>query len=162
MVRVRRSTRLLAAAAPAECIGADMECPKCRLENPPSAARCYCGYSFGARPTAARGSSTTQARSAKGQGALAGCIAGWGVSGCLIPLGILLCFTGIGAIVGVPMILGGVMAPLLGPLMGLGALKGRCPWCGTGVTSGKSALGFDCPACKKRIVIRGKTFVRID
>ena len=49
------------------------------------------------------------------------------------------------------MILGGLMAPLLGPLMGLGALKGSCPWCGTVVTSGTSALGLNCPACKKPV-----------
>src|ERR1035438_8397569 len=137
-----------------------MECPRCHLENPPSAERCDCGYSFAKRSSPPR--SQTQAVSAKGQGALQGCLAGWGVSGCLIPLGILLCFTGIGAIVGVPVILAGLLAPVLGPLLGLGALKGRCPWCGTVVTSATAAKGIDCPACKKRIVIRDKRFIKID
>ena len=104
----------------------------------------------------------TEAKSAKGEGALVGCLAGWGMTGCLIPIGILLCFTGIGVIIGVPLILAGLLAPFLGPLMGLGALKGECPWCGTQVISPMASLGVDCPACKRRIVIKGKRFIKIE
>lgn len=106
--------------------------------------------------------SETETKSAKAEGAAFGCLAGWGASGCLIPAGIILCFTGIGAIVGIPLILAGLLAPFLGPLIGLVALRGECPWCGTMVTSHAASQGFDCPACKKRIVIKDKKFIRID
>ena len=106
--------------------------------------------------------SEKETKSAKAEGAALGCLAGWGVSGCLIPVGIILCFTGIGAIIGVPLILVGLFAMIIGPLMGLGELKGECPWCGTKVTSPTASQGIDCPACKKRIVIKDKRFVRIE
>ncbi len=106
--------------------------------------------------------SRTEAKSAKAEGMATGCLAGWAVAGCLIPLGIILCFTGIGAIIGVPLIIGGILVPFLGSVMGLGTVKGECPWCETAVTSPLASKGFDCPVCKKRIVIREKNFVKID
>jgi len=82
----------------------------------------------------------------------------------LFTIGILLCFTGIGTILGVPLILSGLLAPLLGPLLGLGVrhMKGNCPWCGTPITCSPGSIGVDYPACKKRIVIRDKQFIGID
>lgn len=91
-----------------------------------------------------------------------GCLGGWIMGGIFIPLGIVLCFTGVGAILGVPLILAGLFGAPLGSMMGLGALNGECPWCGTQVTSPPAALGVDCPACKKRIVIKGKKFIGIE
>jgi len=55
-----------------------------------------------------------------------------------------------------------ILAPFLAPLMGLGALKGECPWCGTQVTSPMASQGVDCPACKKRIVIKDKRFIKVE
>ncbi len=104
----------------------------------------------------------TETKSAKVEGVVAGCLAGWGASGCLISLGALLSLTGIGAIIGVPLILGGLLAPFLGPVVGLGALKGSCPWCGTQVTTTMFSQGVNCPACKHRIVIRDKRFIKIE
>jgi DNA-directed RNA polymerase subunit RPC12/RpoP len=83
-------------------------------------------------------------------------------SGCLIVAGGLLCLTGIGAIIGIPMILGGLLAPFLGPVLRLTHIKGKCPYCETNVTAQSTALGVTCPACNKRIVIRQKRFYRID
>jgi len=70
----------------------------------------------------------------------------------------MLCLTGLGAILGVPMILAAVFAPLLGPMIGLGALKGKCPWCGISVSSIANAKDFNCHACGKRIAIHRRTF----
>ena len=68
---------------------------------------------------------------ATGEGMGMGCLAGGATSGCLIVMGGLLCLTGIGAIIGIPLILGGLLAPFLAPLVTMGSLKGPCPYCGT-------------------------------
>jgi hypothetical protein len=39
--------------------------------------------------------------------------------------GIMLCLTGLGAVVGIPVIILAIFAPLMGPLFGLGAAKGK-------------------------------------
>lgn len=43
----------------------------------------------------------------------------------LLIVGIMLCCTGLGAILGIPMILAAILAPLAGPLFGMGAAKGK-------------------------------------
>ena len=91
----------------------------------------------------------TRIKSAKAQGLAVGLVAGWGLSGSLIIIGILLCCTGIGAIIGIPMIFAGFLAPILGPLLGLGAIKGDCPWCGNSVVRFSFSKGFDCPGVQK-------------
>ena len=53
----------------------------------------------------------SETTSAKGEGLATGCAAGVMTSGCLIVAGGLLCLTGIGAIIGIPMILGGFSLP---------------------------------------------------
>jgi DNA-directed RNA polymerase subunit RPC12/RpoP len=105
----------------------------------------------------------TEARPAAAEGSAAGCASGFLMAGCILP-GALLCFTGVGAIIGVPMIILGLMGPIMGPLMGTGAKAGPCPWCGTRAMTPLSAFpkpGFDCPACKKRIIVRGNKFIGI-
>jgi hypothetical protein len=76
--------------------------------------------------------------------------------------GFLFSATGIGAIIGVPMILVGFVFPFLGPFLGLAvmSLTGPCPYCGTTVTGGMA--GFNCHACRKRIVVKDKKFIRVD
>ena len=77
----------------------------------------------------------------------------------LIIVGAMLCLTGLGAFVGVPMIIAGVLAPLMGPLIGMGAMKGKCPWCGAAVNSVANTQDFDCAECGKRIAIKHREFV---
>jgi DNA-directed RNA polymerase subunit RPC12/RpoP len=79
----------------------------------------------------------------------------------LAGVGALLCVTGIGAIIGLPMILAGFVSLFMGPVIGLGAMKAPCPWCGTSVKSPGWAKGFRCPACRHQIVVRGKAFLKI-
>ena len=65
----------------------------------------------------------------------------------LIFPGVLLCLLGWGIFLGVPMIMLGILAPLAGPVFGIGEHLGKCPACGTrvvGVTDGK---GHSCPVC---------------
>jgi DNA-directed RNA polymerase subunit RPC12/RpoP len=75
-------------------------------------------------------------------------------------VGTMLCLTGLGAILGIPMILAAFLAPLLGPMVGLGALKGKCPWCAILVSSVANKKDFNCHGCGQRIAIRHREFVR--
>jgi len=78
---------------------------------------------------------------------------------CLI-VGTMLCLTGLGAILGIPMIIGGILAPILGPMICLGEPKGECPWCGTRVTNVFNTASFDCHECGKRIDAHNRHFIK--
>ncbi len=94
-------------------------------------------------------------------GAFGGFFLGVLVAPMMIIVGTMLCLTGLGAFAGVPMIVVGILAPLLGPQFGYGMLKGKCPWCGATIRSGmRHAKGFYCHACSQRIVIEEHKFVR--
>lgn len=94
------------------------------------------------------------------QGAYSGLLLGLLAVPILILPGALLCLTGLGAILGIPMIVVGVCAPLLGPMIGLGTLDGKCPWCGTRVNGREGARDFSCLACSQRIAIKHREFVK--
>ena len=79
----------------------------------------------------------------------------------LLIVGIMLCLTGLGAILGVPMIIAAILAPLAGPMFGLGALAGECPWCGIAVSSVANLNDFNCHGCGKRIAIRHRHFTSV-
>lgn len=75
-------------------------------------------------------------------------------SPCLI-LGGMLCCTLLGAFLGIPLIILGILAPLLGAMLGFSELQGKCPWCGTRIASiFNHTQDFSCPACSKMISIR--------
>jgi predicted RNA-binding Zn-ribbon protein involved in translation (DUF1610 family) len=80
----------------------------------------------------------------------------------LIIYGGMICLTGLGIFLGVPMIIAGVCAPLIGSLMGLNALRGKCPWCGANVSGVGLFDRFSCPACSKRIVVRKHELIRAE
>ncbi len=86
----------------------------------------------------------------------------------LVIFGVLLSLTGIGAIIGIPLILAGLGVPVVSTLLGLvgglgwGMLKGKCPHCDSDITAAKISVGMDCPACKKRLLIRNKKFVKVE
>ena len=60
--------------------------------------------------------------------------------------GLFLCCTLIGCIIGIPAI-----------ALGIAVIKatwvGQCPACSKDCTIGLEVVGFDCPSCKKRIVV---------
>ncbi len=64
------------------------------------------------------------------KGAFSGLLLGFLAAPVLIIYGGMICLTGLGVFLGVPMIIAGICAPLIGSLMGINALKGKCPWCG--------------------------------
>jgi len=92
--------------------------------------------------------------------AFSGLLLGFLAAPVLIIYGGMICLTGLGIVLGVPMIIAGVCAPLLGSLMGINALKGKCPWCGSSVGSVAIFDRFSCPACSKRIVVRKSELIR--
>ncbi len=92
-------------------------------------------------------------------GAFGGLLFGMLAVPILVIVGTMLCLTGLGAILGVPMILAAVFAPLVGPVIGMGALKGKCPWCGISVSSVANKKDFNCHGCGKRIHISHREFV---
>ena len=61
------------------------------------------------------------------RGAFGGLYYGLIAAPILIIPGVLLCLLGWGIFLGVPMIMLGIMAPLLGPVLGMGEHKGKCP-----------------------------------
>jgi hypothetical protein len=92
------------------------------------------------------------------QGAFSGLLFGVIATPILIIVGTMLCLTGLGAIAGVPMIIAGIFAPLLGPLFGFGALRGKCPWCGGSVNTIANSKDFGCHACSGRIHVVNQHF----
>jgi DNA-directed RNA polymerase subunit RPC12/RpoP len=93
-------------------------------------------------------------------GAFTGLLFGMLAVPILAIVGTMLCLTGLGAILGIPMILAAILAPLLGPMVGLGALKGKCPWCAIQVSSVANKKDFNCHGCGQRIAIRHREFVK--
>ena len=68
-------------------------------------------------------------------------------------IGLLLCFTGIGAIIGIPL----MIVALKGPKKG--GYVGACPHCGPRAAVSQIHAGANCPACKGRIVVKDGHFV---
>lgn len=78
----------------------------------------------------------------------------------MLIVGTMLLITGIGAVPGILLMAGGVLAPLIGPLLGFSALHGKCPWCGTEVKSVAMIDRFCCHSCKGKIKVRKRELVR--
>jgi DNA-directed RNA polymerase subunit RPC12/RpoP len=142
----------------------DGSCSKCggRIESSWS----YCPSCGTACATQANGDApheiptSTPTEKTPVRGAFGGLLLGVICAPVLIMVGTLLLITGIGAFLGVPMLIAGVLAPLLGPMLGIGTLKGKCPWCGAAVSSIAVLDGFSCEACKHKIVVKKRELVR--
>ena len=96
------------------------------------------------------------------KGGFSGLLFGLVAAPVLIIYGGMICLTGLGIFLGVPMIIAGILAPLIGPVLGLNAMKGVCPWCGKDVGSVALFDRFSCPACSKRIVARKQELLRAE
>lgn len=130
----------------------DALCSKCGKQIAPQWSFCaQCGAAVNHESHAQAEHEAAPARGAYG-GLLYGVIA----APILILAGIMLSLTGWGIFLGLPMILAGILAPLAGPLFGMGERKGRCPSCGTLVISSGDGLLHDCPACNERFAIGHK------
>ena len=86
-------------------------------------------------------------------GAFGGLYVGLIAAPILLIFGVMLCLTGLGAILGIPLIILAIFSPLLGPVIGLGEHKGKCPSCGTRVISITDSQNHYCPACNKEFAL---------
>ena len=95
-----------------------------------------------------------------------GCLSTVGLSGSFVA-GFLVSLTGIGAIVGIPVMLLSVILAFIAPIMGWNLaprhwLSGSCPYCEYPELKVRDNVpGVNCPACNKRIVIREKQFKKV-
>ena len=87
------------------------------------------------------------------KGAFSGMYIGLVAAPMLIITGVMLCLTGWGVFFGVPFIVLGILAPLYGPLVGMGEHRGRCPSCGTRMISIADGKSHECPVCNKKFAI---------
>jgi len=137
------------------------QCPSCAAHLTPPWRFCpNCGAAIPPEPHPPAPPAETE--KAPVQSAYGGLLLGVVAAPIMIIVGTLLCLTGLGAILGIPLILGGALAPLLGPLIGLGELKGKCPWCAAPISAILNAPGFPCHACNRRIAIRNRKFTKAD
>lgn len=127
------------------------QCPKCGSAFNPGWNFCpQCG-AIGHAPTAEKREKSS-ARDALG-GMLFGVLT---APVCLI-VGGMLCCTGLGAFAGVPLIVLGILAPMLGTVLGLHELHGKCPWCGTNIVSlVRRPHDGICPVCGNTIAIHAE------
>jgi hypothetical protein len=131
-----------------------MHCPKCDAHLDPRWD--FCPHCAAANPGAAHDARAPRKhekyplRNAFG-GLFFGVVA---APACLIAGG-MLCCTILGAVAGIPLIILGIFAPLIGVLLGLNEVKGDCPWCGTRIASiFNHSQDFACPSCSRTIAIR--------
>ncbi|WP_052087699.1 hypothetical protein [Paenibacillus wynnii] len=85
--------------------------------------------------------------------------------GCLIfgiPVGIVLSLTGIGALLGIPLILASIGMPIYGALHMRNSKKLICPSCSHSISIIGNETGVTCPTCKKRLVSQGERYIVID
>ncbi len=80
----------------------------------------------------------------------------------LIIAGGMICLTGLGIFLGVPLIVAGVLAPLIGPVLGVNAMHGKCPWCGADVSGVGIFDKFSCPTCSQRIVMKKRELLKAE
>lgn len=71
----------------------------------------------------------------------------------LIISGIMICLTGWGIFIGVPIVLLGIIAPLAGTMLGMGEHRGKCPKCGVRVITGGDQLAHACPHCGEQFAV---------
>jgi predicted RNA-binding Zn-ribbon protein involved in translation (DUF1610 family) len=130
----------------------EAQCTKCGMQLTMAWSFCpHCGGAIGHEALVKREHVDADRTSAPG--GFGGLMFGLLIAPVMIIVGTMLCLTGLGAILGIPMILGAVMAPLIGPMLGLGAHKGKCPECGMVVTTMADGKTYDCPACNRRFAV---------
>jgi hypothetical protein len=97
------------------------------------------------------------------RGGVSGLVVGLIMAPVLIIYGTLICLmVGPWMALGIPMIVAGICAPIVGPFIAISAVRGKCPWCGTKIASVGPLDAFYCYACSKRIEIRKRELVRAE
>lgn len=92
--------------------------------------------------------------------AFSGLILGFVTAPVLIIYGTLICLLGPTMVLGIPLIIAGVLAPIVGPYLAINAVRGKCPWCGVKISSVGPLDAFYCHACSKPIEVRKRELFR--
>jgi predicted RNA-binding Zn-ribbon protein involved in translation (DUF1610 family) len=87
------------------------------------------------------------------RGAFGGLAYGLIAAPILIIAGVMICLTGWGLFLGIPVILMGIMAPLAGPLFGMSEHTAKCPGCGTRVITVADGKVHACPTCNASFAV---------
>ena len=128
------------------------QCSKCGMQLALSWGFCpHCGFAAIHEKPASPPPAEHQKSSMPG--AFGGLFLGVVMAPVLIIFGFLLCLTGLGAFLGIPMILVGLISPLAGPLMGMKEHQGRCPCCGLHVVSVSDGQPHYCPSCDSEFAL---------
>lgn len=96
------------------------------------------------------------------KGAFSGLFFGLIAAPIMVIAGSMICLTGLGIFLGIPLIVAGVCAPLIGSVVGLNPLKAECPWCGAKISGVGIFNRFSCPTCSKRIEVRKRELIRAE
>ena len=95
---------------------------------------------------------SAETKNAGGRGKPVRGLTGTAIGFILVVVGIMVSLTGVGLIIGIPLILAGVGYPLIA----LSLIGGQCPYCGRNISALNTKPGINCPGCGKYIVIRDK------
>ena len=81
-----------------------------------------------------------------------------------IGFGVTFVFTGLGALVGIPLIVAGLVAPffLLRSFFARQKVRGRCPYCGAQIIIEEHLRETDCPSCQKHLEVREKKVFKVE
>ena len=126
----------------------EANCSKCGMQVPDS--KKFCPYCENAVAHEERPIEHDHHRA---RGAFGGMFYGLIAAPILIIPGVLLCVLGWGIILGIPMILLGILMPIVGPIFGMGEHKGRCPSCGTRMISLEDGKQHECPICSAKFAM---------
>ncbi len=80
----------------------------------------------------------------------------------LMVIGLALSLSVVGAIIGGPLFIVGIIMIFRKTVSTIKRLKGPCPWCQTQISADTTAKGVTCKACKKRLVVRNESFIKVE
>ncbi|HSE31466.1 MAG TPA: hypothetical protein VLA93_07800 [Pyrinomonadaceae bacterium] len=72
--------------------------------------------------------------------------------------------TSIGLIFGIPLLLAGLILPviMMRDLFKTNEIRGECPYCGGGITTSDSTLRLQCPNCKGVVAVKQARLERVE
>lgn len=97
---------------------------------------------------------SAETKNAGGKGKPVGGLTGTAIGFILVVIGIMVSLTGVGLIIGIPLILAGFGYPLIARSL----IRGQCPYCGRNMSAINKKPGINCSGCGKYIVIRDKKY----
>ena len=72
--------------------------------------------------------------------------------------------TSIGLIFGVPLLMAGLILPviMMRDLFKTNEIRGECPYCGGGITTSDSTLRLQCPNCRQVVAVKQARLERVE